>query len=104
MLLTDVLAWTGGGVFAVLFNLYLLEAGYRESFVGQAIAANGLGMALAAIPAGLLSDRWGRRRCLLLGAALDAAAQLVRATVLDPGAIVGASLLLSVQRFRRKKS
>ena len=96
LLLTDVMAWTCLGVFAVLFNLYLLEAGFRESFVGQAIAANGLGMALAAIPAGVLSDRWGRRRCLLLGAALDAAAQLFRATTLDPTAILGGSFVAGV--------
>jgi MFS family permease len=92
-LLTELLAWICHGVFAVVFNLYLLEAGYRESFVGQAISMNGLGMALAALPAGLLADRWGRRRCLLLGAALDAVAQLARGTLLDPGAILAGSFV-----------
>ncbi|MEK7824571.1 MAG: MFS transporter [Candidatus Eisenbacteria bacterium] len=92
-LLTELLAWTCHGVFAVVFNLYLLEAGYRESFVGRAVSLNGLGMALAALPAGMLADRWGRRRCLVLGAALDAAAQLARATLLSPGAILAGSFL-----------
>lgn len=92
-LLTELLAWTCHGVFAVVFNLYLLEAGYRESFVGQAVSLNGLGMALAALPAGLIADRWGRRRCLLLGAGLDAAAQLTRATFAHPATILAGSFV-----------
>ncbi len=90
-LLTELLAWTCHGIFAVVFNLYLLEGGYRESFIGRAVSLNGLGMALAALPAGLLADRWGRRRCLVLGAALDAAAQITRATLLAPGAVLAGS-------------
>ena len=95
-LLTELLAWICHGVFAVIFNLYLLDAGYRESFVGRAVSFNGLGMALAALPAGMLADRWGRRRCLVLGAALDAGAQLARATLLSPGAILAGSFLAGV--------
>jgi MFS family permease len=87
-LITELLAWTCHGIFAVVFNLYLLEGGYRESFIGRAVSLNGLGMALAALPAGLLADRWGRRRCLLLGAVVDALSQLVRALWLDPGAVL----------------
>ncbi|TMQ74313.1 MAG: MFS transporter [Candidatus Eisenbacteria bacterium] len=95
-LLTELLAWICHGVFAVVFNLYLLEGGYRESFIGRAVSLNGLGMALAALPAGWLADRWGRRRCLILGAAVDAGAQLARATFLHPGAILAGSLLSGV--------
>ena len=90
-LLTELLAWTCHGIFAVVFNLYLLEGGYRESFIGRAVSLNGLGMALAALPAGMLADRWGRRRCLLLGGALDAAAQFARGSLLSPGAVLTGS-------------
>lgn len=90
-LVTELLAWTCHGIFAVVFNLYLLEGGYRESFIGRAVSLNGLGMALAALPAGLLADRWGRRRCLLLGAALDVVSQLVRSLWLDPGVVLAGS-------------
>ena len=48
----------------VLFNLYLVEAGYREAFVGRAVSLTGLGLALTALPAGLLAERWGQRRTL----------------------------------------
>src|SRR5438552_7386034 len=90
-LLTELLAWSCHGIFAVVFNLYLLEGGYRESFIGRAVSLNGLGMALAALPAGLLADRWGRRRCLILGAIIDAAAQMTRASSFSPAAVLAGS-------------
>jgi MFS family permease len=43
----------------VLYNLYLIQLGYDEDFVGQAAAAVSLGIALGGIPAGLLYDRFG---------------------------------------------
>src|SRR5262245_22443819 len=92
-LLTELLAWTGHGVFQVLFNLYLVAGGFTESFVGQAISLNALGLALTAMPAGILADRWGRRRCLLLGAALDGAGMVARSALLSPGLILGASFM-----------
>jgi MFS family permease len=92
-LLAEFLAWTGHGVFSVLFNLYLVEGGYKEAFVGTAVSVNALGLALAALPAGALADRWGRRRCLILGAALDGLGFMVRATVLAPGVIIAASFV-----------
>jgi len=96
LLVTELLAWICHGIFAVAFNLYLLEGGFRESFVGQAISLNGLGMALASLPAGLLADRWGRRRCLILGAVLDAVAQFARATFLAPEIILAGSFVAGV--------
>ena len=44
-LLAELLAWTCHGIFAVAFNLYLVEGGFRESFIGQAVSLHGLGMA-----------------------------------------------------------
>jgi MFS family permease len=92
-LLAELLAWTGHGVFQVVFNLYLVEGGYQESFVGRAVSLNALGLALAAWPAGLLADRWGRLRCLLLGALVEGVGLLLRATVLDASVIYTTSFL-----------
>jgi len=88
-----LLAWAGFGVNHVLFNLYLVEAGFDEAFVGRAVAWNGLGLALAALPAGHLADRWGRRRSLLLGASIEGPALLARALLLNPAVVYGASFL-----------
>ena len=95
-LLHTGLGWAGYGVNTVLFNLYLVEGGYQEAFIGRVISLNGLGLALAALPAGWLAERWGRRPCLLLGAVLFGTGHLLRATFLIPGAIYAGSLLAGV--------
>lgn len=89
----EFLAWTGHGVFAVLFNLYLVEAGFQEGFVGQAISINAVGLALFALPSGWLADRIGRRRVLLYGAMLDGVGFAARAAFLDPTVILAASFV-----------
>lgn len=93
-LLAEFLVWTAQGIFSVLFNLYLVEAGYPESFVGRALSMNAAGLALCALPAGLLAERWGRRRSLVLGAALEGVGHLVRASLVDPGSILAAGFVI----------
>src|SRR5215831_15824835 len=78
-LLSEFLVWTAHGIFSVLFNLYLVEAGFPERFVGRAIALNAIGLASAALPAGLLAERWSRRKCLMLGAVLEGTGHALRA-------------------------
>ncbi len=85
----EFLVWTAHGIFAVLFNLYLVEAGKSESFVGRAIASSAVGMIAAALPAGWLADRWGRRRTLMLGAVLEGVGHLARAFTTDGAAVIG---------------
>lgn len=95
-LLAEFLVWTAHGVFAVLFNLYLVEAGHPESFVGRAISMNALGLALAALPAGLLAERWGRRRSLVLGAVLEGLGHLARASLTEPTAILASGFAIGI--------
>lgn len=56
-----------GGIYAVIFNLYLLRLGYGPDFVGQVNAAGMFAFAISAFPAGALGDRFGNRRMLLAG-------------------------------------
>ncbi len=99
-LFAEFLMWTAHGIFGVLFNLYLVEAGFPEGFVGRAIAMNAVGLALAALPAGVLAERWGRRRSLVLGAALEGLGHALRAstvhapTILAAGVVIGAGQAL----------
>jgi MFS family permease len=89
----EFLVWTAHGIFSVLFNLYLVEAGKSESFVGRAIASSALGMVVAALPAGWLADRWGRRNTLMLGAVLEGVGHLARAFTTDGGLVMGMGLV-----------
>lgn len=93
-LLAEFLVWTAHGIFGVLFNLYLVEAGYPESFVGQALSLNALGLVVAALPAGALAERWGRRRSLLLGASLEGLGHVLRASLTQPGPLLATGVVI----------
>jgi MFS family permease len=95
-LLATLLSWTGYGVNQVLFNLYQVEGGFQEAFVGRIIALNGVGLAIAALPAGWLAERRGRIPCLILGATIYGLSHLTRALVLVPAVIGTASFFAGV--------
>jgi predicted MFS family arabinose efflux permease len=52
-------------IFFFLFNLYLLDCGYTEKFVGQVTGVAAVGSLAGTIPAGLMAQRYGLRKTLL---------------------------------------
>jgi MFS family permease len=58
------------GLFASLFNLYLLRLGYGPPFVGLVLGCGGLAWALAGLPGGSLARRFGLRFPMVGGMAL----------------------------------
>jgi MFS family permease len=56
-----------GGVFSVLFNIYLLRLGFGPEFIGQVAAAGLLAFSFAALPAGSIGERWGYRAIMVTG-------------------------------------
>ena len=89
----EFLIWTAHGIYAVLFNLYLVEAGSSERFVGRAVASSAFGLVVAALPAGWLAERWGRRRTIQLGVLLEAIGHLVRAVWVAEPIVLGAGFV-----------
>ena len=65
------------GSWAVLFNLYLLAVGYDIEFIGLRILLGSLASGLTALPAGMLSDRIGRKLSFVLGDGLGALMSLI---------------------------
>ena len=65
------------GSFTVLFNLYLLVIGFDIRFVGLRLMIGFIAAAVTAVPAGLVSDRIGRKASFLLGDGIGAAIALV---------------------------
>ena len=53
-------------VYVLLYNLYLLDLGFREDFVGQVNSASTAGMVAAILPAAALARRWGLGKLLFV--------------------------------------
>ena len=66
-LFLDGLLFAGWNLF---FNLYIIDAGYSRDFLGLVNAAPSLSALLLGVPMGLLSDRMGRKRAMIIGFAL----------------------------------
>ena len=65
------------GSFTVLFNLYLLAVGFDIAFIGLRLMIGFIASALTAMPAGLVSDRIGRKASFILGDGVGAVIGLV---------------------------
>lgn len=71
-MVANILIQIGVGVFSVMYNLYIRELGYSEAVNGSVISINALATALLLVPAGIVSDRIGRKSILLIGTLITA--------------------------------
>ncbi|MHB0876023.1 MAG: MFS transporter [Anaerolineae bacterium] len=55
------------GVFLLLYNLYLVQLGYNEDFIGLLTLVQMGAIAIGAVPAGSLSERFGSKRVMVAG-------------------------------------
>jgi hypothetical protein len=72
------------GVWNLLFNLYLLALGFEPTFVAKMIAVNWLLHGLMVIPAGMLSDLFGRRKTFLISYAANVVSKVLLVSTLNP--------------------
>jgi MFS family permease len=61
----------GISIYTLLFNLYLKELGYGESAIGGLISTTSLGIALVAIPAAFIVDRFHVKHLVVTGLLLS---------------------------------
>lgn len=66
--LANIFTQIGFGIFMVIYNFYIRELGYNEQINGQVISMTALATAIALVPAGVFSDRVGRRKAMIIGA------------------------------------
>lgn len=62
---TSFLFDSGMFIFFLLYNLYLLDLGFREDFLGWTATAVALGNILGSLPAGVFAHRVGLRKAML---------------------------------------
>ena len=54
------------GIYDVIFNLYILNMGFHEDFLGTMLAVSLLTSSIASVPAGILCDRFNKRKLMLI--------------------------------------
>lgn len=66
LLATSFLFDSGMFVFFLLYNLYLLDLGFHEDFLGWTTSATACGTIIASLPGGFFTQRFGLRRTLMV--------------------------------------
>ena len=81
------------GIWGVIFNLYLNlnEVGFEPDFIGNMFAVSAIATGLVALPAGLLCERLGPKRALLIGVTSNLVS-LIQIVALKPSILLFASL------------
>ncbi len=83
MLVLIGLMMAGNGLVAPILSLYALQFGVSGALVGMLITLFGIGRLCANLPAGILSERYGRRLFILLGPAMLAVGAIGAALATD---------------------
>lgn len=93
--LTHVFLWgLSAGIILVLFNLYLLELGYQEKFLGLVEFLTVITAAFPAFLAGELINYLGYRLLLLIGTILSIGSRIGQITLVSAPAILTFSVIL----------
>jgi MFS family permease len=95
---------TANGFDGSLMNGLLAIPAFKEdlvdrvntSILGLIIAAISIGGLVALIPAGYVSDKWGRKPCLAIGTSLMIATSIVQAFTSGPWAFIATKIILGV--------
>ncbi|WP_096202512.1 MFS transporter [Bacillus sp. FJAT-45350] len=87
-LLASILGNIGMGIFMVIYNYYVRELGFDDQMNGKVIAMTATASALALLPAGILSDRYGRKKIIFIGAIFTAASLLLRAILVTESSLL----------------
>lgn len=77
------------GVFALVFNLYLLQIGLRENFIGAFNAIHTMAIAGTALSMGWMLNRYGVWKCVTFGTAVFILASATLTVVTNPAVLLG---------------
>ncbi len=85
-----------GAVYSVwwlFFNFYILGRGFDREFMGLVTTVPSVATLVLGLPLGMLSDRIGRKRAMMLGIGGYVVAIALEVTVLEPNLILLAAFL-----------
>ncbi len=64
------------GIYGILFNLYVLNLGYGADFLGLVLAAHVLASSAMSIPAGVICDRFDKKKLMIISGVLSMLASI----------------------------
>lgn len=79
----NIFSQIGLGIFMVIYNFYIRELGYPDQMNGQVISMTAFASAIILIPAGILSDKFGRKKVILFGLAFTGVSLFFR-SIIEP--------------------
>jgi MFS family permease len=79
--IASFLAQIGGGFTWVLYNLYIKSLGLPDPVAGLCVSAGSIANVVSLVPAGILTDRFGRKRMIMIAGALSGAVTVLQAFV-----------------------
>jgi MFS family permease len=82
----------GMTMYFFLYNLYLLDCGFKESFLGLMMSAMNIGSIACTIPAAILIQRLGMRKSLLFCIATLSSVSAAMALFASPSAVLALAL------------
>ncbi len=86
------------GAFGVIQGLYILSLGFNETVLGTILSFRMLAAAIASVPAGIISDRMGRKPVLIAGGLLTTAGYLGMSVVSSPFLMILFSCIVGVSQ------
>ncbi|WP_156316722.1 MFS transporter [Bacillus sp. FJAT-22090] len=92
-MMANILIQVGMGVFSVMYNLYLKELGFPETVNGKVITMTSLASAIMLIPAGFLSDRFGRKWMIIVGSMMTVLTLFYRSVMVEEQSLIYAAFL-----------
>jgi MFS family permease len=95
-LLSSILGHIGMGIFMIIYNYYIRELGFDEQVNGKVIAMTATAQAIMLLPAGILSDRFGRKKIIFWGGLLSAITLLSRSLFIDESVLLTAAFLSGI--------
>lgn len=95
-IIANILTQIGLGAFMVVYNFYIRELGLPQNVNGEIIALTALATALVLVPAGILSDRIGRKKVMTVGILLGGVILMVRSLVELESFLLGAGFATGI--------
>jgi MFS family permease len=95
-LMSSILGHIGMGIFMIIYNYYIRELGFDEQVNGKVIAMTATAQAIMLLPAGILSDRFGRKKIIFWGGLLSAITLLSRSLFIDESVLLTAAFLSGI--------